>query len=177
MYKYQTGLTLSEVLISLLITSILALFSINAWSSKIVTTQLEGQAQELIQDLHWIRSQAVASKLRVRLSVEQLGGSSCYVIHTGQSHDCTCNSSGQAVCQPGAEALKTVSFPQQANVHLSSNVSSMVWDPVHGTTSPTGTLSIQSETGQAIKVVVNLLGRVRSCSVQGNMPGHAKCTS
>jgi type IV fimbrial biogenesis protein FimT len=177
MHKYQTGLTLPEVLISLLITSILTLFSINAWSSKIVTTQLDGQVQELIQDLHWIRSQAVASKLRVRLSVEQIGGGSCYVIHTGQNHDCTCNTSGQAVCQPGADALKTVWFPDQANVRLSSNVSSMVWDPVHGTTTPAGTLSIQTETGQALKVVVNILGRVRSCSVQGNMPGHAKCTS
>jgi type IV fimbrial biogenesis protein FimT len=177
MHKRQTGLTLPEVLISLLITSILTLFSINAWSSKLTTTRLDGRVQELIQDLHWLRSQAVATKARIRLSVNQVGGASCYVIHTGQAHDCACTASGQAICSSGAQALKTGWFAQDDALQLSSNSSSMVWDPVHGTTTPTGTLSIQSNTGQHIKLVVNILGRVRTCSAQGHTPGHPKCAS
>jgi type IV fimbrial biogenesis protein FimT len=87
----------------------------------------------------------------------------CYVVHTGSRDDCQCDGQGQAVCTGDAVALKTVNAVSARSVQVVSNVSSMRFDPSHGTTSPTGTICTVPASGRAVHNVVNIMGRVRTC--------------
>ena len=110
----------------------------------------------------YARSEAVARNDGVRVSFYQGGAGRCYVVHTGSRADCQCDGSGPAVCTGDAEALKTVN--ESRGVQVLANVSSLRFDPTHGTTSPTGTVCTVPERGRAVHNVVSILGRVRTCS-------------
>ena len=52
---------------------------------------------------------------------------------------------------------------------------SVLFDPLHGTASPTATVRVTGLSGRAIHHVVNVMGRVRSCSPLGAVPGYRVC--
>ena len=60
-------------------------------------------------------------------------------------------------------------------VRLQTNVSSMLIDPLHGTVSPTGTLRLIGDDTRSVNHVVNIMGRVRSCSPLAAVPGYRAC--
>jgi len=51
----------------------------------------------------------------------------------------------------------------------------MLFDPGQGTTTPTGSVRLTDSEGRGITHVVNVLGRVRSCSPEGRVPGYRAC--
>jgi type IV fimbrial biogenesis protein FimT len=53
---------------------------------------------------------------------------------------------------------------------VQGNVASILFDPLHGTSTPTGTLKIVGDSGRAVHHVVNIMGRVRTCSPVGAAP-------
>jgi type IV fimbrial biogenesis protein FimT len=100
---------------------------------------------------------------------------SCYVVHTGATEDCSCNADGSASCSHGAAALRSVRFAQPDALQLHTNVGSILFDPVKGTSTPTGTLRLVAADDRAVHLVVNLMGRVRSCSPDKLVPGYRPC--
>jgi len=60
-------------------------------------------------------------------------------------------------------------------VQLRSNVPSIVFDSAKGTSTPTGTLRLVSADERAVHLVVNIMGRVRSCSPRAAVPGYKAC--
>ena len=120
-------------------------------------------------DVQHARSFAVSSTQSVRLSFDNRGPQSCYVLHTGLADDCVCGADGSpARCAGEARELRTVHFPPAGGVTLASNVRSIAFDPVRGTSSPAGTVRFIGVDGAAVHQVVNIMGRVRSCT-----PGRA----
>jgi type IV fimbrial biogenesis protein FimT len=67
-----------------------------------------------------------------------------------------------------------VSYALSAGVQLRSNSGSILFDAVKGTVTPTATLRVTSSVG-ALHQVVNLMGRVRTCSPDGALAGYARC--
>ena len=171
----QQGLTLVESLISLAVVTISLGAAVPGFQQAQERRQLEGAAAQLATDLRHARSLAVARRAPVRVGVQAIEGSSCYVVHTGSAGDCRCTDSGEAACTAGAEALRTVVFPAGLPLRLSSTSASMLFDPDRGTVTPTGTLHLQTRSGPAIRQVVNIMGRVRACSPGGSMPGYTAC--
>jgi type IV fimbrial biogenesis protein FimT len=53
---------------------------------------------------------------------------------------------------------------------VQANVASILFDPLHGTSTPTGTLRVVADSGRAVHHVVNIMGRVRTCSPAGAAP-------
>jgi type IV fimbrial biogenesis protein FimT len=107
-----------------------------------------------------------------------LNDGSCYVIHTGAANQCDCQSAAAtqpATCTGGAQEIKTVRLLGAHGVAL-QGVASMQFVPVHGTVTPTGTLHVSGSHGLAIDHVVNVMGRVRSCSPGSTMPGYKVCS-
>jgi type IV fimbrial biogenesis protein FimT len=100
---------------------------------------------------------------------------SCYVLHTGAADLCTCQPVGPAQCVGGAQEIRTVVLPDADRVRLQANVGSMLFDPLHGTSTPTGTLRVLGTGARAVHHIVNIMGRVRSCSPQAAMPGYRAC--
>jgi type IV fimbrial biogenesis protein FimT len=60
-------------------------------------------------------------------------------------------------------------------VSLRSNSRSVLFDPTKGTSSPTATVQLQARNGSAIHQVMNIMGRVRSCSPAPELSGYRRC--
>lgn len=171
----QLGVTLIEAAIVLAVTAIVAASAAPSLQRLIDARRLDGAATQLAADIQFIRTEAVARNEALRLSFHAVASGSCYVIHTGAANQCVCASTGPAQCGGGAREIRTVTLDPAGHVGLQANVGSLLFDPLHGTSSPTGTLRLIGTHDRAIHHVVNLMGRVRSCSPQGAMPGYRAC--
>ena len=171
----QRGLTLIEACITLAIIAILAGSALPSFEQSKNKRVLDGVTAELATDLHYVRSEAVARNSGVRVSFHSTSGTSCTLIHTGAAADCSCDSAGVAQCSNGATLLKSLYLPANGGVAVSANVASMRFDPTNGTVTPAGSVTIVSRDGQAVRHVVNILGRVRSCSPGGTVKDVKVC--
>ena len=79
------------------------------------------------------------------------------------------------MCDAGALAIKSVVLPGAEHISVAGNVGSIVFDPLHGTSTPSGTLRVVDARGRAVHHIVNVLGRVRSCSPQRALPSYPSC--
>src|SRR5581483_2142381 len=88
----------------------------------------------------YARATALARFEPVRISFANNEAGSCYVVHTGSASQCGCNGDdGNAHCIAPAQAFKTVFVPAQDAVAMQANTASLLFDPVHGTTTPSAT--------------------------------------
>ena len=173
--RRQRGVSLIEACTVIAITSIVVGTSVPSLQGLIEARRLQGAATTLATDVQFIRTEAVARNEPLRFSVHPSADGSCYVIHTGSAAQCACTGSGPAVCNGGAEAIKTVHLRAVDKVALQANVGSLLFDPLHGTSTPTGTLRLVGSAGQEIRHMINVMGRVRSCSPLAAVAGYAAC--
>ena len=171
----QRGLTLIECCITLAIVSILAGTAAPSFIESNKKRVLDGSAGELATDLYLARSEAVARGHGVRVSFHSISSGSCLVIHSGSTADCSCDSSGVAQCVNGATLIKSNYFPVSRGVTVAANVASMRFDQTNGTVSPASTVRVTASNGSEVRHVVNIMGRVRSCSPGGLAQGYKVC--
>jgi type IV fimbrial biogenesis protein FimT len=171
----QRGVSLVEACIVMAVLAIVTTSAAPNMQGLIDTRRVEGAASQLATDIQFVRVEAVARNQPVRLSFYAGADASCYVVHTGLSAQCTCGTSGPASCTGDAEQIKTVVLPGSSRVSLQANVASVLFDPLHGTSTPTGTLRVLGSQGRAVNHVINVMGRVRSCSPLNTMPGYRAC--
>lgn len=171
----QRGVTLLESLIVLTVTAVTLGTSLPGFEQARERRHLEGAAAQLETDIMYTRGLAVARNQGVRIGFEALAAGTCYVIHTGPANACACAATGAAVCNAGAEAVRTVHFAANGPVALRANVRSILFDPRLGTSTPTGTLRVVGRSDAAIHQIVNIMGRVRSCSPAAVVPGYPRC--
>ena len=170
----QRGLTLVELCATCAVAAVLVSTTIPSYKSLITRKALEGRSTELAADLQFARTEAVSRNTGVRVSFRSDAGGSCYTVHTGAANACSCGSEA-ASCSAGAVAIKSVQLPAAGPVRLQANVGSMLFDPLRGTVTPTGTIRLIDRQGRAIHQVVNVMGRVRTCSPGGQVPGLRAC--
>ncbi|HEY9063830.1 MAG TPA: GspH/FimT family pseudopilin [Burkholderiaceae bacterium] len=172
----QRGITLIEACITLAVLATVAASAAPGMRGLIDARRLAGAATQLGYDLQFARGAAIARNQRVRFSVQTSVAGSCYVIHTGAAGQCDCHrGDGPAVCGSDAQELRTVRLSSADRVAMQSNVASILFDPLHGTSTPTGTLRLVGADGREVRQIVNVLGRVRACSPQGSVPGYRAC--
>jgi type IV fimbrial biogenesis protein FimT len=174
----QAGFTLVEVCVTLAVAAVITTGAAPSMQQVFEARRLEGTASQLASDLQFVRVSAVARNQRLRFSLYSLptdAAGSCYVIHTGAADACRCGNSGPAVCDNGASEIRTVRLPATERVLVKANVSSIVFDPVHGTSSPAGTVRVIGSNGRELRHVVNVMGRVRTCSPQAGVAGYRAC--
>ena len=173
--KSQTGITLIEACVTLAVATIVATGAAPSMQQLLDARRFDGAAGQLASDLHFTRISAVARNQRVRFSLQTYAAGSCYVIHTGAADACRCGESGRAVCSGGASEIKTLRLPASDRVQVQANVASILFDPMHGTSTPAGTLRVLGGNGRELRHIVNVMGRVRTCSPQGNVGGYRAC--
>jgi type IV fimbrial biogenesis protein FimT len=165
MHRHQSGLSLIE---STAVTAVMALAlgaALPSFDEARARRQLEGAAAQLETDLQLARAEAVARNEPVRVSVAHDETGSCYWLHTGAKP--------VPHCADRPDALRLVRLAG-GTLRLHSASASMLFDPVKGTVTPTGTLKLGGRAG-TVHVVVNVMGRVRSCSPDAALPGLARC--
>ena len=166
-----SGFTLVEAAVTLAILAVLACGAAPSFSGLIERQRLAGLAAQLASDVQFVRSESVLRNETLRLSFYGAAWGSCYVVHSGSRSQCSCTAaSNEATCIAGATQIRTVIVPTSAGASVQANVSSILFDPLHGTSTPTGTLRVTSPAAGAIHHVVNVLGRVRTCSPDGPVP-------
>ncbi|MEQ1804908.1 MAG: GspH/FimT family pseudopilin [Burkholderiaceae bacterium] len=173
--QQQRGVTWVETCVVLAILGVVSGAALPEMGKLLDARRLEGAAVQFATDVQFARSEAVARNQPVRLSVFAGPQSTCYALHTGQSNQCTCVDSGPAVCTGSAREIKSIALPASQGVTLAANTGSVLFDPLHGTSTPTATFRILGRRGQAIHQVINVMGRVRSCTPAGGVPGYPNC--
>lgn len=173
----QRGVTLIESMSVLTILSLIVGSTLPGFGSLRQRADLAGVAAQVETDIHFARSQASASNHTVRLSLREVQGATCYMIHTGPAANCGCggNENAPASCSGESELLRAVMLNARGDVQVRSASKSITFDPVKGTVTPTATLRVEARDGRAIHQVVNLLGRVRSCTPGGRTAGELAC--
>ena len=169
----QRGLTLVEAGAVLAIAAIVAGQAVPGLRSLVDHRRLDGAAAALASDLQAARIEAIARNRSVRLSID--AAQACWVLHTGSAGACSCRAAGTTTCTPGAEALRRHALAAADGLSLAGNVGSIAFDPVLGTSTPTGTLRVAHQRGGEIRHTVNLLGRTRSCIAGAAIAGWSAC--
>ena len=158
------GFTLVEACMVVAVAAVTLATAAPSFRSFIQTRRLDGAAAQLATDIHFIRSEAVLRNSPLRLSFHAEAWGSCYVLHSGLAKQCSCNAVGPATCEGDARQIKTVALPARDHIGVQANVASILFDPLHGTSTPAGTLKVVAASGRAVHHVVNIMGRVRTCS-------------
>jgi type IV fimbrial biogenesis protein FimT len=175
--RNQRGVSLVEACIVVAISAIMVSAVAPGFGRFIDKQRLEGAASQLATDIQMARSESVMRNVGLRLSPQTQPFGTCYVVHTGGAADCRCNADGSSACTGDSVAIKTVVLAPADHVSLQSNVASILFDPLHGTSTPTGTLKLVAQSGLVMQHVVNVMGRVRTCTPSGPtaVSGHAEC--
>jgi len=173
--RRQSGLTLIECLIGVTVTCMAAGAVVPSFGRMAEKRHLEGAAAQLKTDIQFTRSMAVTLDEPLRLRVQQDAGGSCYVVYRGPANSCGCASGSAPVCAEPDSLVRGVRLPAPAGVQMQSNVSSMLFSPLQGTVTPTGTLRLTGREGRSLHVVVNLMGRARTCTPGGAVGGYPTC--
>jgi type IV fimbrial biogenesis protein FimT len=173
----QRGVSLVETMSVLCVLSLVIGTAIPSLGSLRQKADLAGAAAQVETDVQFARGQAVALNRTVQLTLREADGATCYIVHTGPAADCTCSwqEPGASACENGCQLLRAVSFASQGMVQVRSASKSITFDPVRGTVTPTATLRIEARDGRRIHQIVNLLGRVRSCSPRAGVTGELAC--
>ena len=170
------GLTLVEMLCVLAITAVLLGGAWPMFTEMHARQALQAQAALLETDLHFARSQALSSAQPVRLSVQAMAsGATCYLVHTGPAHGCRCSGAGQAVCEDGSRLLRLAEQGGPSGIALAPVQRSILFDPGMGTVTPTATLRATDREGRAVHQIINIMGRVRSCTPSAGLAGLRPC--
>lgn len=167
----QRGLTLVEAAVVVAILATAATAAAPGLQRLIEQRRLDAAATQLAADLQLARNEAIARNRVVRVGRDEAAG--CYLLHTGAPGSCRCHSDGTTECDAGGAAIRSVAASH--GITLQANAASMAFDPLHGTATPTATWRVIARDGRAIHHVVNVMGRVRSCSPDGTVPGHRAC--
>ncbi|MET0519284.1 MAG: GspH/FimT family pseudopilin [Burkholderiaceae bacterium] len=171
----QAGFSLVELCAGLAVSSILMSQAIPGMQELRQRKALEAHAQTVYVDLQQARSEAVMRGQSVQMRFSQHSQGSCYLIHTGASGDCRCSDAGEAVCRASAQPLKLEWLPASRQVAVRANVGNLNFQARQGTVSSAGSVDVALADGRAIRHVVSIAGRVRSCSPDGLVKPLPRC--
>lgn len=174
-HRPQLGLTLVDCAITLGIVACLVGNGLPTLESARATYLLDAAASQVKTDVQYGRSAAVTMGDVVRFKVQSFDSGSCYVLHTGGPSDCSCSADGNATCVAEAQVLRTAAFSAGQPIRIANNSTSMAFDDTLGTVTPTGTISVTHLDGRKLHVVVNVLGRARTCAALGRVATHPAC--
>ena len=177
--RRSRGLTLVELAIAIAVLAIVAATAVPSLAAFVDARRLDGAATQLAADVQLARTEAATRHRTVRLSLRTDGPTTtCWIVHTGAAGDCRCNGDGRggpAACDAGSVAIASSTLVDADRLRVEGNVASMLFDPLHGTTTPAGTLRVVDARGRSVQHVVNAVGRVRTCSPGGTATGWAAC--
>jgi type IV fimbrial biogenesis protein FimT len=167
----QRGLTLVEAAVVIGIVAAAVTVAVPGLQRLIEHRRLDAGATQLAAALQLARNESIARNRVVHFSHDE--ANACYLLHTGPTGSCRCTPQGSGECAAGAALIRSVGAT--SGVSIQANAASLAFDPLHGTVTPAATWRVTARDGRAIHHVVNVMGRVRSCSPDAAVPGYRAC--
>lgn len=180
----QRGFNLIELCACLAVGSIVMSQAVPAMHQLQQRQRLQAVAQTVMTDLQLARAEAVQHAESIELRFSEHPHGSCYVMYSSgpdnndrDGHDeCRCDDSGAAYCDAVELAvLKTQWLPSELQIGLHANVRTLSFHARQGTVTSTGSIDLSLADGTAIRHVVSIAGRVRSCAVGPSIGGLPRC--
>lgn len=172
----QRGCSLIESLCGLVIMLVLLGGAWPMLKDMVARQTLLAQAAELETDLVLARTQSQVQKESLRFAVHlPEGGGSCYIIYSGPIGACQCNGGGRATCEDGAQVLRLSEPSKRSGITLAALARPLTFDAMMGTVTPTATLRLSDRDGRSVHQVINLTGRVRTCTPNQAWGGMRRC--
>ena len=166
--KKQKGITLIELLITIVIIAVLVIIGIPSFVNYLQENRLIGTTQNLYYTLQYARSEAVKRNTTMYV-VFQTGSNWCYGINPGSS--CSCSTAGS--CTLGSVSSNSAQPMSLSTSGLTSNT--IQFEPLHGASYISGTITYTlTGSSNAMSVKVNLLGSLQVCSNQ--ISGYPTCS-
>jgi type IV fimbrial biogenesis protein FimT len=173
----QHGRGLLESLLCGAILAILVAQALPALNQFVLRQRLQGVAQTVMADLQQARAEAVRGGESVQFAIGQPSGGTCYVIHTGPVGGCRCEAQGRSVCSGEASVIKNIWLPAERAVTVRANVRNLSFHARQGMVTSTGSIDLEIDKAVAVRHVVSIAGRVRSCAPYGSIAGLKPCQS
>ena len=175
-HRRARGLSLIESMCCAAVTATLMGSALPTFDDLAQRLRLQSAGAELLADLQLARSTAMLRAEPVRLSWQAVAGAGvCYVVHTGNATQCGCGADLAPHCEAGVEVMRAVVLPAADAISLTAATKSVLFDARRGTVTPTATFKLNDRRGRALHLVVNIMGRVRSCSPGAQLPGVKAC--
>ena len=165
------GVGLLEALVVLALIMVVAAAVLPGLRDAIELRRLHAHSADWASLVHAARHWAFTLNKPVRLEF-QTEAPACLLLHTGARG--ACSGCRAAACRDGATLLG-LTPPLGDGLGASASSGSMMWNPTDRTVTPTGTLRLELADGRALHHVVNLVGRMRSCSPGGRVSGVPAC--
>jgi prepilin-type N-terminal cleavage/methylation domain-containing protein len=125
----QRGFTIIEMMTVMVIAGVLLVIALPAFNDMLARRRLEGQANELVTDLAYAKSEAVQRNRNVMLRTDP-AGTSCYTIAAWTTGTGDCNCTATPRCTGGPIELKTVTLTN--GVTISNANTRFDFEPVRG---------------------------------------------
>jgi len=173
------GFTLVELLITVAIIALLAGVAAPAMARFLDNARLRAATEDIARELVQARSHAYTFRKPIYFTISVMGTAWCYGWGEATT-GCDCNSHNpQTACQTNASGLTrshhqtSADYPQiRLNLPASQGNSRLLrFSPIRGTATATS-FSLQNRSSQT-RVIVSLLGRIRTCSPDA--AGYSAC--
>lgn len=137
----EAGFTLVELMITVVIAGLLVLLAAPSFHKMILMQRLRGVNAQLITDLQYARSEAVARGDFLRINLGKDDTQTCYTLYTATSDDaasrcdCLVGAGNTNTCPASSVEIKTINLPRSAGVSLTwpaTQESSFAYEPVRG---------------------------------------------
>lgn len=196
MMKRNAGVTLIELLVVVAVIAGILVLAAPAFKDMILMQRLRGISSELVTDMQFARSEAVARRDFVRVQFDANTDATCYSVYTtptlNPSSRCDCRLGPGSACPVGLVEVKTVLLPKTRGVLVAPVGSGVGWEPTFAFDWRTGGLYANPtdteprpmegfvidsyvDAARKLSTRLNRAGRPRVCSPSGSTMSEAPC--
>lgn len=180
MPRHTRGLTLVELIVSLVIVGVLLTLAVPAFNEAVARERLRGVNAQLVTDLKFARSEAIQRGEAVRVDFRSNASLSCYAIYainTGGTCDCR---QGLEQCVAGENGapvvlLKLVSLPEAQGVSLASEPGSVNINQERAFHTAALAVTLTGQRGMRLMTSLSTRGSIVTCSPNQTVPGVPSC--
>jgi type IV fimbrial biogenesis protein FimT len=184
--RRQRGLTLVELMVVVAVVAVIAVIAAPAFGDLILKQRLRSINAQLVTDLQFARTEAVARNELMRVRFQSNTAMTCYQIYTSPANNvrCDCLLGPGAACSAaaGTTEVRTVQVPRSLSVRIgvpAGSPASFAFSPVNGAiqSTPLDSLGVPIlafvtdttiDTARSLRTIVSGAGRPTVCAATGS---------